>query len=66
MIAKKNPDEVKSCLIRVRVTEKEHAQFINQAHEKGYKTVSDFIRTLIKDDMKKSVKVSSRKAHCAK
>ena len=66
MITKKNPDDVKSCLIRIRVTEKEHAQFIDYAHEKGYKTVSDYIRTLIKDDMKKSVKASSRKAHCAK
>lgn len=66
MITKKDPDDVKSCLIRVRVTEKEHTQFINHAHEKGYKTVSDFIRTLIKDDMKKSDKTRSRKAQCAK
>ena len=66
MITKKDPDDVKSCLIRVRVTAEEHAQFIKRAHEKGYKTVSDFIRTLIKDDMKKSAKTSAKKAHCAK
>lgn len=66
MITKKDPDNIKNCLIRVRVTAEEHAQFIKLAHEKGYKTVSDFIRTLIKDDMKKSVKTNSREAYCAK
>ena len=66
MITKKDPDDVKSCLIRVRVTAEEHAQFIKCAHEKGYKTVSDFIRAFIKDDMKKCAKTSARKAHCAK
>ena len=66
MITKKGPDDVKNCLIRVRVTTEEHALFIKRAHEKGYKTVSDFIRTLIKDDMKNSVMTNTRKVHCSK
>ena len=50
MIASKNPDNVKKHFIRLRVTEKEHDMFVRKAIEKGYKTVSDYIRTLIDDD----------------
>ena len=50
MIASKNPDNVKKHFIRLRVTEKEHDMFVRKAEEMGYKTVSDFIRTLINDD----------------
>ena len=50
MIASKNPDNVKKHFIRLRVTEEEHDMFMRKAEEMGYKTVSDFIRTLINDD----------------
>ena len=50
MIASKNPDNVKKHFIRLRVTEEEHDTFVRKAEEMGYKTVSDFIRTLINDD----------------
>ena len=46
----KNPDRVnKDKLIRVRVTQEEHDRFMKQAIEKGYKSLSDYIRTLISD-----------------
>jgi uncharacterized protein (DUF1778 family) len=52
MITVKNPDKVKKHFIRLRVTEEEHDMFVKRAEEMGYKTVSDFIRTLIYEDMK--------------
>ncbi len=46
----KNPDRVnKDKLIRVRVTQEEHDRFMKQATENGYKSLSDYIRTLISD-----------------
>ena len=46
----KNPDIVnKDKLIRVRVTQEEHDRFMMQATENGYKSLSDYIRTLISD-----------------
>ena len=39
----------KDKLIRVRVTQEEHDRFMKQANENGYKSLSDYIRTLISD-----------------
>lgn len=48
MANKKNPDRInKDHLIRVRVTKEEHDRFMEKAVKKGYKSVSDYIRTLI-------------------
>ena len=50
MVTIKKTDKVKKHFIRLRVTEKEHDKFVRKAKEMGYKTVSDYIRTLINDD----------------
>lgn len=48
----KNPRGVnRDFTIRVRVTEEEYYAFKNRTYEHGCKTVSDFIRTLIKKEM---------------
>ena len=36
-------------MIRVRVTKEEHEKFTKKAEENGYKSVSDYVRTLIAD-----------------
>ncbi len=50
MANKKNPDRInKELMIRVRVTKEEHEKFTKKAAENGYKSVSDYVRTLIAD-----------------
>ena len=50
MANKKNPDRInKELMIRVRVTKEEHKKFTKKAEENGYKSVSDYVRTLIAD-----------------
>ena len=50
MANKKNPDRInKELMIRVRVTKEEHQKFTKKAEENGYKSVSDYVRTLIAD-----------------
>ncbi|MBP1534233.1 MAG: hypothetical protein IK999_08930 [Ruminococcus sp.] len=59
MANKKNPERInKDFVIRVRVTDCEHQKFIKRAKENGYKTVSDFIRSLIADEPTKEQSVS--------
>ncbi len=59
MANKKNPERInKDFVIRVRVTDYEHKKFIKRAKENGYKTVSDFIRSLIADEPTKEQSVS--------
>lgn len=58
MANKKNPDKInKDFMIRVRVTNSEHEEFVKRAKENGYRSVSEFIRSLIEDEpeRKKSV-----------
>lgn len=43
---KKNP-AIRYRFVRVRVNDKEYAEFNNRARELGYSTVSDFLRSLI-------------------
>lgn len=51
MANKKNPDRInKDYMIRVRVTKEEHEKFMKKAAENGYKSVSDYVRTLIADE----------------
>ena len=53
MANKKNPDRInKDYMIRVRVTKEEHDQFVKKATENGYKSVSDYVRSLIGDENK--------------
>ena len=57
MANKKNPDRVnKEFMIRVRVTNEEHEKFIRRAKENGYRTVSEFIRSLIDDEQETETK----------
>ena len=50
MANRKNPDRVnKDFMIRVRVTTAEHEKFVKQAKEKGYRNVSEYIRSLVAD-----------------
>ncbi len=59
MANKKNPERInKDFVIRVRVTDCEHQKFIKRAKENGYKTVSDYIRSLIADEPTKEQSVS--------
>lgn len=52
MANKKNPDRInKDYMIRVRVTKEEHEKFTKKAAENGYKSVSDYVRTLISDEI---------------
>jgi len=47
----KKPDRVnKEFMIRVRVTNEEHEKFVKLAKENGYRSVSEFIRSLIADE----------------
>ena len=62
MITKKAPDVIKNCIIRVRVTEEEHDLFMERAHELGYRTVSDYIRTLIDDETDENDESNDRNA----
>ena len=51
MAKTKNPDKInKDKLIRVRVTKEEHETFMRKAAENGYRSVSDYVRTLIADE----------------
>ena len=51
MAKTKNPDKInKDKLIRVRVTKEEHDIFMRKAAENGYRSVSDYVRTLIADE----------------
>jgi hypothetical protein len=51
MANKKDPSRNnKEFMIRVRVTNEEHEKFIKRAKENGYRTVSEFIRSLIADE----------------
>ena len=51
----KKPSEMKEKVIRFRVTEEEHTRFMEQAKNKGYATVSDYLRDLLKKDKTQSV-----------
>ena len=58
MAKTKNPDKInKDKLIRVRVTKEEHDIFMRKAAENGYRSVSDYVRTLIADDNKTNDKL---------
>ena len=48
------PEEMKVKFIRFRVTEQEHAAFMQQAKSKGYNTFSDYVRDLLKKDKNNS------------
>lgn len=51
MANKKNPHRAnKDFMIRVTVTTEEHEKFIQRAKENGYRTVSEYIRSLIDDE----------------
>ncbi len=47
---KNNKKEIKDFMIRVRVTTEEHEKFLKKVAEKGYRSVSAYIRSLIEDD----------------
>ncbi len=47
MARKKNPENVKNLMIRVRVTTQEHEQFVKNAEKNGYRSVSEYIRSLV-------------------
>lgn len=54
MANKKNLDRInKDFMIRVRVTNSEHEEFVKRAKENGYRSVSEFIRSFVEDEAKK-------------
>ena len=55
-IERKKTEPKKDMMIRVRVTQDEHAKFFRLADENGYSTISDFIRSLIAEDNQKEQK----------
>ena len=51
MANKKNPEQVnKDIMLRVRVTLEERERFTINAKEKGFKSVSEYIRSLVADE----------------
>ena len=48
------PGCMKDKFLRFRVTQKEHDKIMEQAYNKGYTSFSDYIRTLIQQDMEHS------------
>lgn len=53
----KKPDRInKEYMIRVRVTRAEHEKFVELAKEKGYRSVSGFIRSLVTDENNVTIK----------
>ena len=55
-IERKKTEPKKDMMIRVRVTQDEHAKFFRLAGENGYSTISDFIRSLIAEENEKEQK----------
>lgn len=49
----------KDCVIRIRVTAEEREEFLKKSVEKGYKSVSDYIRSLVRDDDKPDTRFMS-------
>ena len=56
MARKKNPENVKNLMIRVRVTTQEHEQFIENAKKNGFASVSEYIRSLVAEKPGKNKK----------
>ena len=53
MARKKDPNRVnKDIMIRVRVTAEERKRFTVMAEKNGYRTISEYIRSLVADDRK--------------
>lgn len=51
MANKKNPERVnKDIMLRVRATAEEREKFTVMAKEKGFKSVSEYIRSLVADE----------------
>ena len=46
----KPKEEKKSFMIRVRVTPAERDRFLKKATEKGYRSVSEYIRSLVAEE----------------
>lgn len=46
----KAPDAPRTRSVRVRVNDAEYAAFVSKAKENGFKTISDYLRTLIKNE----------------
>ena len=47
-----DPEDMKQCFLRVRVTQSEHDDYIEQAARMGYKSFSKYLRSLLVDDKK--------------
>lgn len=52
---KKSPKEMKDHVIRFRCTEEEHAEYMQQANNKGFDTVSEYLRVLLERDKSQTV-----------
>lgn len=61
MANNKEPENKKSFMIRVRVTEEEHEEFVKRARENGYRSVSEYIRSLIADDYPEEISETNSK-----
>ena len=46
-------------MIRVRVTDAEHAEFVKRAKEMGFRSVSEFVRSLLTHEMPEQDKTVS-------
>ncbi len=47
-----DPKDIKLCILRVRVTKDEHDNYMEQAARKGYKSFSEYLRSLLMNDKK--------------
>ena len=48
--ANKAPKAPRTRVVRVRVNDAEYTAFVIKAKENGFKTISDYLRTLIKNE----------------
>ena len=56
-----DPEDLKHCFLRVRVTQSEHDDYLEQAKRMGYKSFSKYLRSLLVDDKKSTDKLLNEK-----
>lgn len=56
-----DPEDLKHCFLRVRVTQSEHDDYLEQAERLGYKSFSKYLRSLLVDDKKSTDKLLNEK-----
>ena len=56
-----DPEDLKYCFLRVRVTQSEHDFYLEQAQRLGYKSFSQYLRSLLTENKKTTDKLLNDK-----